>query len=150
MKTDGTDKRQITRLGVMSWAPYYHPSGDYIIFANNAQGHSNFELYMVDVEGRVDPVRVTDTPGFDGLPVFTPDGNRLAWTSSRTGNRKAQIFMADWNDSVAFVRLEAAPGMPALRRDRGNAPRCVHHYAHDYRVQGYGAEHVQCRVLHHG
>ena len=111
MRLDGSDKRQITRLGVMSWAPYYHPSGDYIVFANNAQGYGNFELYLVDAEGRSDPVRVTETEGFDGLPVFSPDGKRLAWASARGADRKAQIHIADWNDAAARELLGlGAPG----------------------------------------
>jgi Tol biopolymer transport system component len=110
MKPDGSEKRQITRQGVMSWAPYFHPSGDYIVFANNAQGYRNFELYLVDAEGRHAPVRVTESDGFDGLPVFTPDGKRLAWASSRTPDKKAQIFIADWNDAAArkLLGLDAA------------------------------------------
>ena len=101
MNVDGTDQRQITRLGVMSWAPYYHPSGDYIIFATSVQGHTNFELYIVDAKGRSKPIRVTYTKGFDGLPVFSPDGKKLAWASSRTPDRKPQIFLAEWNDGHA-------------------------------------------------
>ena len=101
MRPDGSDQWQITRLGVMSWAPFFHPSGDYIVFANNAHGYDNFELYLVDSDGRRPPVRVTDTPGFDGLPVFTPDGKQLAWASSRTVDKQAQIFIADWDDAAA-------------------------------------------------
>ncbi|MEA3277882.1 MAG: M28 family peptidase [Pseudomonadota bacterium] len=101
MKPDGSDQRQVTRMGVMSWAPFFHPSGDYIIFANNAHGFGNFELYIVDAAGEGEPVRVTDSEGFDGLPVFTPEGERLAWASSRTADKKAQIFIADWNDAAA-------------------------------------------------
>jgi len=101
MKVDGSDKRKITRLGAMSWAPYYHPSGDYVVFATNRHGFGNFELYMVDSQGKREPVRVTETPGFDGLPVFSPDGRRLAWSSARTAERKAQIFIADWDDAEA-------------------------------------------------
>ena len=52
MNADGTDKRQLTRLGAMSWAPYFHPSGDYLIFTTNLHGFANFELYLVDAEGR--------------------------------------------------------------------------------------------------
>jgi Tol biopolymer transport system component len=40
-------ERQLTRMGVMSWAPYFHPSGDYLIFASNREGFANFELFMV-------------------------------------------------------------------------------------------------------
>lgn len=116
MNIDGSDQRQITHLGAMSWAPYFHPSGDYIIFATNLHGFGNFELYMVDSEGRHAPVRVTETAGFDSLPVFSPDGNGLSWTSSRTANKKPQIFMAKWNDAQARELLslsgEAKPVTP--------------------------------------
>lgn len=101
MNIDGSDQKQITRINAMSWAPYYHPSGDYLIFATNKHGFENFELYLVDTEGRQEPVRVTNTAGFDGLPVFTPDGKSLAWTSNRTPNNASQIFMAKWNDAAA-------------------------------------------------
>lgn len=106
MNLGGGDVQQITSLGAMSWAPYYHPSGDYIIFATNIHGFGNFELYLVDAEGEKDPVRVTDTDGFDGLPVFSPDGARLAWTSGRTPDKSSQIFMAEWNDAAAREGLE--------------------------------------------
>lgn len=101
MNVDGTDPRQITRLGVMSWAPYYHPSGEYFIFTTNKHGFGNFELYMVDVEGRSEPVRVTYTPDFDGLPAFSWSGDTINWTSRRSSDKKSQIFVADWNHSAA-------------------------------------------------
>ena len=105
MRIDGTDQKQVTKLGAMSWAPYYHPSGDYLIFTTNRHGFGNFELYIVDRDGRSDPVRVTYTPGFDGLPVFAPDGKHLSWTSSRTADKKAQLFFADWDDDAARCLL---------------------------------------------
>ncbi len=105
MNLDGSDQKQITRVGAMSWAPYYHPSGDYLIFTNNSLGFSNFELFMVDAEGKRDPVRVTYTDGFDGLPVFSPDGTRLAWTTNRTPGGASQIHIAEWNDAEARVLL---------------------------------------------
>ncbi|MGD8275261.1 MAG: hypothetical protein PVJ30_04830, partial [Thiohalocapsa sp.] len=109
MNADGSAQRPVTDLGVMSWAPYFHPSGDYIIFTNNAHGYANFELYIVDAAGERAPVRVTNTPGFDGLPVFTPDGEKLAWASSRTTTKQAQIFIADWNDAAARELLGLPP-----------------------------------------
>ena len=51
MKPDGTDQQQITDFGSMSWAPYMHPSGEYIIFASNKLGFENFELFIVDADG---------------------------------------------------------------------------------------------------
>ncbi|MBI2188102.1 MAG: PD40 domain-containing protein [Acidobacteria bacterium] len=109
MKPDGTDARQITNFGAMSWAPYIHPSGQYLLFASNKLGFENFEIFMVDVDGTKEPVRITYSDGFDGLPVPSPDGRRLAWTSSRGGGREGQIFLADWNHERALAALKAAP-----------------------------------------
>ena len=109
MKLDGTDQRQITSFASMSWAPYFHPSGEYILFASNKLGFENFEVFMVDSDGRKEPVRVTYSDGFDGLPVPSPDGRQLAWTSSRGGGREGQIFLAQWNHEQARKALTAAP-----------------------------------------
>lgn len=109
MNADGTGARQITDFGSMSWAPYMHPSGRYIFFASNKLGFENFEVFIVDTEGTKEPVRVTFTPGFDGLPVPTPDGRTLAWTSGRGGDTGAQIYFASWNHAKALEALNAAP-----------------------------------------
>lgn len=99
-------ERQLTRLGAMSWAPFFHPSGDYLVFATNLHGFDNFELYLVDAAGEKEPVRVTHTPGFDGLPAFSPDGRTLSWTSNRTSGGQSQIFLAGWNHEAALALLE--------------------------------------------
>jgi Tol biopolymer transport system component len=109
MNLDGTQQRQITHFKSMSWAPYIHPSGEYILFASNKLGFENFEVFMVDIDGKKEPVRVTFTDGFDGLPVPSPDGTQLSWTSSRSGDRAGQIFLAGWNHAAAQKALAAAP-----------------------------------------
>ena len=111
-KPDGTDARQITKFGAMSWAPYVHPSGQYVLFASNKLGFENFEVFMVDIDGRKEPVRITYADGFDGLPVPSPDGKRVAWTSSRGGGREGQVFLAEWNHDRAMAALKAAPDRP--------------------------------------
>ncbi len=117
-------ERQITKLGAMSWAPYFHPSGAYLIFATNKHGFDNFELYLVDAKGEKEPVRVTHTVGFDGLPVFSPDGKKLAWTSGRTPSKQSQIFLADWNHEAALAMLEKSgkSGDPVPDIDTKAAP----------------------------
>ncbi|MBM3807805.1 MAG: hypothetical protein FJW22_06370 [Acidimicrobiia bacterium] len=110
MKIDGTDKKQITDFGAMSWAPYEHPSGEYFLFASNKLGFENFEVFMVDKAGLKEPVRVTYSDGFDGLPVPSPDGTQLSWTSSRAGGTGSagQIYLAQWNHAAAMAALKAA------------------------------------------
>jgi Tol biopolymer transport system component len=108
MNLDGTDDRQLTDFKAMSWAPYIHPSGKYVIFASNKLGFDNFELFLVDIDGKKEPVRVTYSDGFDGLPVPSPDGTQLAWTSNRGGGREGQIYLAQWNHQKALDALAAA------------------------------------------
>jgi len=109
MKLDGTEQKQITDFGSMSWAPYMHPSGQYIIFSSNKFGFENFELFLVDAQGTKEPVRVTNSDGFDGLPVPSPDGKTLAWTSSRSGGAAGQLFLAQWNHEKALEAIRNAP-----------------------------------------
>jgi len=116
MKADGSDQRQITDFGSMSWAPYEHPSGQYFIFSSNKLGFENFELFMVDVQGTKEPVRVTYSDGFDGLPVPSPDGKQLAWTSSRSGGTAGQLFLAQWNHENALEALKQAPPKKASKK----------------------------------
>jgi Tol biopolymer transport system component len=111
MKLDGSDAKQITNFGAMSWAPYEHPSGEYVLFASNKLGFENFEVFMVDTAGSKEPIRVTYSNGFDGLPVPSPDGKQLAWTSSRSGGTgtAGQIFLAQWNHANALAAIKNAP-----------------------------------------
>lgn len=111
---DDRDERVLTRLGVMSWAPFFHPSGDYVIFTTNLHGYDDFELYLVDAEGLRKPVRVTEHEGFDGLPVFSPNGSRLLWTSNRTPDGRSQLFLAGWDDAAARAALGLTPATARL------------------------------------
>jgi Tol biopolymer transport system component len=116
MKPDGTDARQITDFGSMSWAPYEHASGQYIVFASNKLGFENFELFIVDTLGAKEPVRVTYTDGFDGLPVPSPDGKQLAWTSSRAGGTAGQLYLAQWNHDKALEAVKKAPARTPAKK----------------------------------
>ncbi len=109
MDLEGEVVRRLTSLGAMSWAPFFHPSGEYVIFTTNLHGLGNFELYLVDARSRRDPVRVTESEGFDGLPAFSPDGKQLAWTRGGTPSGKPQLFTAEWNHDAARARLAIGP-----------------------------------------
>lgn len=109
MRVNGKDVQQITSLKAISWAPYYHPSGEYLIFASSLLGHRNFELFIVDVRGKKEPVRVTYREGFDGLPVFSPDGAKLLWSTARTPSGKPQLFLATWNHEAAQAAIQNSP-----------------------------------------
>lgn len=105
MDVDGSNQRQLTADAMVSWGPYFHPSGDYIIYSSNILGHANFELFMVEPEGRGPVIRVTNTAGTDILPVFSPDGNSLAWSTTRTPGGASQIHISDWDHELALELL---------------------------------------------
>ncbi len=100
MRSDGSDKRQITHLGAASFAPSFFPDGKRIIFSSNpgtTGGMGNFELYAVNLDGS-NLERITYSPGFDGFPVFSPDGSQLVWASNRNAKalHETNLFIADW------------------------------------------------------
>lgn len=109
MNLQSREEKKLTNLDAMSWAPFFHPSNKYLIFSTNLHGFNNFELYVVDMEGEKQPIRVTLSDGFDGLPCFSPDGKTLSWTSNRTNDKKSQIFIASWNHEEMLRRLSLAP-----------------------------------------
>jgi TolB protein len=101
MNADGTNKRQVTRLGAASFAPYFFPDGRRIIFASNVNDPKgrNFDLYAVGVDGS-DLERVTFEETFDGFPMFSPDGKKLVFASNRNARTRGDtnVFIADWVD----------------------------------------------------
>ncbi|MCL4130853.1 UNVERIFIED_CONTAM: hypothetical protein GTU68_032387 [Idotea baltica] len=50
---DGSNLQQITQLGKANWAPYFHPSGNKIIFSSNHQTERGFpfNLYIINTDG---------------------------------------------------------------------------------------------------
>jgi Tol biopolymer transport system component len=99
MDADGKNKRQVTKLGCASFAPFMHPDGKRIIFSSNygdPRGRE-FNIWMINVDGS-GLKQITFTPEFDGFPMFTKDGKKLVFASNRFGAEKGDtnIFVADW------------------------------------------------------
>jgi TolB protein len=96
----------------VNWAPFWHPSGKFILYGSSELGHSNYELIAIEsdmakIRAGVAPadlrhVRVTHADGADILPAFSPDGKWLMWTSQRgpkvEGEERpsSQLWIAEW------------------------------------------------------
>lgn len=98
---DGSDARKITDLGQANWAPFWHPSGEKVIFASN---HSEkrgfpFTMYLINIDG-TGLEQVSFTEQFDAFPVFSPNGKYLVFSSNRNngGTRETNLFLAEWQD----------------------------------------------------
>lgn len=118
-------EHQVTDNAHVNWAPYWHPAGRHLVFASSAEGHRNYEVFLVDAADLADASpprlqygtalrRVTFSEGADVLPVFSPDGRLLLWTGQRGEDRSSQIYLADF-----VMDLEPPSSqMPDLRSDR--------------------------------
>ncbi|MDH5599392.1 MAG: hypothetical protein OEY34_09715, partial [Cyclobacteriaceae bacterium] len=98
---DGSDLKQITNLGKANWAPFYHPSGEKIIFSSNHHGSRGFQfnLFMINTDG-TGLNQITFDPVFDSFPMFSPDGKHLIFSSNRNNNgtHDTNVFVVDWVD----------------------------------------------------
>lgn len=101
MNADGTNKRQVTKLGAASFAPFFTPDGKKIIFCTNYfaadQRKRNFDLALINIDGS-GLERVTFNETFDGFPMFSPDGKKLVFASNRNSAKQGDtnVFIADW------------------------------------------------------
>lgn len=103
-------ERAITSDEHVNWAPYWHPSGRFVLVTTSREGHQNYEVYAIEVPAADAPDegasalasrRITFAPGFDGMPVFSSDGRLMMWTSQRGGKLEheqrpsSQVWIAE-------------------------------------------------------
>ncbi|HZW11298.1 MAG TPA: hypothetical protein VFF69_15450 [Phycisphaerales bacterium] len=79
---------QLTSNEHVNWAPYFHPSGRFLVYTTSELGHTNYEVFAIefDPEKPMEDLwktRVTHADGFDGLPVFSRDGKWMIWCAQR-------------------------------------------------------------------
>jgi Tol biopolymer transport system component len=101
MNRDGSNLRQVTKLGGANFAPSWHPDGKRLIFASNVQDPKgrNFDIYLINVDGTgLERISFNDT--FDGFPMFSPDGKKLVFASNRNAKAEGEtnVFIADWEN----------------------------------------------------
>ena len=96
---DGSDLRQLTHLGKANWAPFFHPSGEKVIFSSNHKGARGFEfnLFMINIDG-TGLEQISYDGVFDAFPMFSNDGKRIVFSSNRhnNGTHDTNLFVADW------------------------------------------------------
>ena len=100
MRADGSGDRQVTSLGVASFAPFFFRGGhDRIIFSSNRNDPRgrDFDLFAINADG-TGLEQITTNPTFDGFPMFSPDGKKLAFCSNRHNAKPGDtnVFVADW------------------------------------------------------
>jgi Tol biopolymer transport system component len=100
---DGSNLQQITDLGGANWAPYFHPSGEKILFSTNhhtqGSGRPTFNIFSINLDGS-GLEQITFDGVFDAFPMFSPDGKYLVFSSNRNngGTRDTNVFLAEWKE----------------------------------------------------
>jgi TolB protein len=98
---DGGNRRRVTDLGGASWAPYFFPGDQRIIFSTNHHDtrtpQVEFDLYAVQSDGS-QLERITTYGGFDSFPMFSRDGRWLVFASNRGGEQAGEtnLYLARW------------------------------------------------------
>jgi hypothetical protein len=107
-----TKEYQLTDNQSVNWAPFWHPSGKFLVYGTSEISHANYEVFAIKVDmaalrSGTKPTdmprrRITSADGADVLPAFSPDGKFMMWTSQRgpkaEGEEKSssQLWLAQW------------------------------------------------------
>lgn len=99
---------------------YFYPSDDRVIFASTHAEldvcpappdmrmgyvwalYPEYDLWLTDPDGG-NPVRLTDTPGYDAEATISPQGDRMVFTSVRDGDLELYSANLDGTDVVRLT-----------------------------------------------
>ncbi|MCX7634985.1 MAG: hypothetical protein N2Z74_04490, partial [Syntrophales bacterium] len=96
------------------------PDGRFLVFATKDEGaiqawSTNFDLFIVPLDGTAPPRRITDHPGADIQPRFSPDGRTLAYLYARQPGNEADRYrivlrdLATGKERVIDLRAHEGP-----------------------------------------
>jgi len=97
-------ERAITDNAHVNWAPYWDPTGSFMVYTTSEEGHRNYEVFSIAVPPAGSPDvapselanrRITTARGFDGMPVISNDGELMMWTSQRADDGSSQVWIAE-------------------------------------------------------
>ncbi len=90
---DGTDLKPLTKAKGYNAEGSYSADGKRIVFCSNRDGEENFELYVMDADGK-NVRKLTNAPKcYNGGPFFSPDGKKVIFRSDRKKAGFLQIYV---------------------------------------------------------
>jgi Tol biopolymer transport system component len=92
---DGTGLKRLTDGKGYHAEGSYSSDGKHIVFCSNRDDADNFELYIMDADGK-NIRKLTDAPKcYNGGPFFSPDDKRVIFRSDRKKKDHLQIYVID-------------------------------------------------------
>lgn len=116
MDYDGSNQRQLTRLGAISLSPRISPDGSRLAFSSLTKTGWEIMMYSMDLD------RTVSFPRFGGTnlsPGWSPDGSRLAFSSSRSGEPNIYIADASGGNSRRLTSDKGPDVGPTFNRKTG-------------------------------
>jgi Tol biopolymer transport system component len=124
MRSDGSQVRQVSSGEGVTTCAFIAPDDRSIIYASTHLQHRQcppkpdyshgyvwplypaYDIFRAGPEGE-NPVRLTDTDGYDAEAVYSPQGDRIVFTSVRSGDLELYLMKPDGSDVEQLTR---APG----------------------------------------
>jgi Tol biopolymer transport system component len=115
MNIDGSNVRLVSRGKGVTTCSFFAPDGGRIIYSSTHLGadscppkpsyeqgyvwalYPHYDVFSAKPDGN-DPVRLTDTPGYDAEAVFSPDGSLILFTSVRDGDLELYVMDPQGNN----------------------------------------------------
>jgi TolB protein len=96
---DGENLRRLTDAKGYDAEGSYSADGEWIVFCSERTGPGNFELFIMDKDGK--QIRqLTKAPGcYNGGPFFSPDGKRVIFRSDRAEKDRLQLYVINADGS---------------------------------------------------
>jgi TolB protein len=105
MRSDGSQKRRLTRDGSLNEYPTWSPNGRTIAFQSRRQG--GFEIYAMSSDGRRQR-NLTRHPTEDKWAAWSADGSWIAFVSTRDGSEDVLVMRPDGS---GVRNLTRTPGL---------------------------------------
>ena len=131
---DGTRLVRVSPGKGLTTCSYFHPTEPKLLWASTHHDeatygpppkqagryawdkHPSFEIYVSGIEG-LDPVRLTNSPGYDAEGAFSPDGKRICFTSERDGDHEIYTMAVDGSDVRRITNAKGYDGGPFFSPD---------------------------------
>lgn len=114
MKTDATDRQQLTTNAAGDGNPAFSPDGSKIAFVSSRDGNS--EIYVMNADG-TNQKRLTNDPATDRDPAWSPDGTKIIFSSFRESNGEIFEMNADGTNQVNLTNFPGNDTEPAYSPD---------------------------------